>query len=149
MPSSSIEIAREFFQNPACQKAMGRLKDNTEMKILMEGQPECTLLYSGGQVQLIERKASKADIEFYFSQKLIDRLPTFPKEDLGALGVEVLKALSHADARLKVCGSVMSILRNGYLKILLDAGPEFTRALKGYGVVGVNKIIQVIRRLKN
>jgi hypothetical protein len=75
-------------------------------------------------------------------------LKEHPGEELGPLGVAVLREIVKGTIKVRVCGSIFGVLRNGYLTIIKDAGPDFANQLARYGFSGINKIMGLIKSLK-
>ncbi len=63
--------------------------------------------------------------------------------------LEVLKQYIAGEIRIQVAGGLLSILKNGYLGIVKEAGLPFAKFLAEHGVSNLSKIPEIIKKLKN
>lgn len=150
MSSTSIfEPIRSFLESkPACQKAMQHLKPGVEIRILIDGQQECALFYDGSSPRLERRPAVHPDVEFNLSTAGIRQLMNHPGDNMAQLGIAVLKEICAGHIKVRVVSSIFNVLRNGYVGIIKEAGPEFIGYLAQHGFENIPKIISLMKSLK-
>ena len=86
-------------------------------------------------------------------QKGLDRLLALSTEDVGDIGVEILKLVTSQDKdtrmTLKVKVGMLTMVRNGYLGVLPLGGTTVMKFLASKGFTGLGKIKQGIESLRS
>jgi hypothetical protein len=145
----AIELVRQFIEEkPACSQALAKLKKGVEIRVLLDGKDELAIFHDGEKGRMEVRAASSPDVEFTVNTAAVQRLHGLSGDNMAKLGIEVVREIASGNASVRVCGSIFGVLRNGYLSIIKEAGPDFTKFLASYGLSSINKVIGVIKRLK-
>jgi hypothetical protein len=147
--TATFEKLKKYLESrAAAQKAIQHLKPGVDIGIVVGHQIQCALFNDGGQARLEMRQAKNQDVIFYLKPESIDILIQNPGEDVGELGIAVLKEILAGGIRIQVVGSIFSIMRNGYLNIIKEGGVTFAKFLANYGLTNVTKILSVIKSLR-
>ena len=140
---------RDFFtSDPATREAMSRLAEGAEIRVCFPNGDRWVVYRSGKDVCFEPRSSDRADVEISIQDGGLGALPRLSGLNLGQLGVEVLKAMARKELKLRVCGSAIRIMRQGYIQLLLSAGPEFTKHLRELGLTSLPKILGAIKKIK-
>jgi hypothetical protein len=150
MPAiETFEKLKNYLETrPASKNAIRHLKEGVEISIVIGHQIQCALVNDKGTPRLEKRPPNTHDVIFFLKPESVDLLIQNPGEDVGELGIAVLKEYLSGGVRIQVVGSVFSIMRNGYLNIVKEGGVTFAKFLAGYGLTNVTKIISVIKGLR-
>jgi hypothetical protein len=147
--NATFEKLKKYLESrPASQKALVHLKKGVEISVVIGHQIECALFNDGGRPHLEMRKAKNHDVVFYIKPETVEVLAQHPGDDVGELGIAVLKEYLAGGVRISVVGSVFGIMKNGYLNIIKEGGVTFTKFLATYGLTNVTKILSVIKNLR-
>jgi hypothetical protein len=147
--SATFEKLKNYLESrPAAQKAIPHLKAGVDISVVIGHQIQCALFNDGGQPKLEMRPAQNNDVVFFIKPESIDVLVQNPGDDVGELGIAVLKEYLSGGVRIQVVGSIFSIMRNGYLNIIKEGGVTFAKFLANYGLTNVTKILSVIKSLR-
>ncbi len=145
-----FELLKDFLvEKPISKQALSRLKPGIEISILLAGEQECAYYIMNNQVQVEPRKANNPDVRFEISETGLRHLLRNDGTSLGLFGVEVLRQIVAGEVKVKVVGKVFHVLKNGYLKLIKDAGPEFAQFLTKHGVSSLSKLPKIIKSLKS
>ncbi|HEX4923345.1 MAG TPA: hypothetical protein VFV50_04635 [Bdellovibrionales bacterium] len=148
-PVATFEKLKQYLESrPAAQRALVHLRRGVEISIVIGHQIECTLYNDNGKPTLEKRPAKNHDVVFYIKPESIEVLAQNPGEDVGELGILVLKEYLAGGVRIAVVGSVFNIMKNGYLNIVKEGGATFAKFLANYGLTNATKIISVIKSLR-
>lgn len=135
-------------QEAACKQAAKSLSSGTEIGIVISEYADCAFFNGPAGAALEARQARNPDVSFHLSPTAIDILCTKKGINLGELGVEVLRQYLAGEVKIKVHGSLFSIMKNGYIKIIMDAGVPFAKFLAEHGVGSLSKIPDIIKKLR-
>ena len=140
---------KDFLESkPASIDALKHLKQHKEISLVIGGTLHCAVLQSGGQPQVERRKANDPDVEFRMKPESVDVLAASPGDDVGELGVLVIKEIIAGQIQIKVPGSFFNIMRNGYIDIIRQGGSRFMGFLAQHGLSSITKITSTIKKLK-
>lgn len=129
-------------------KALSRLYSGAEIRILLEGQHECALTFSGQKTVVENRPARSPDVEFSVYPDAIRSLSSASGDDFARFGIEVVKQIIAGSIHVRVCGSLLRVMTGGYLGIIKEAGPDFMGFLAGHGLKNISKVVSLIKNLK-
>ena len=151
MPSS--EQLSEFFNRPVCQQAVGPLRDGVEIRITLADSKILTLKKNKTAVEITEGSPFDPDLSVLLAPNSLSELVAISADDVGDVGVAILKLMAHSDPqikiRVKVHVGLFGFLRNGYLGILPLGGMKVTQFLASKGFSGLGKIKSAIDSLRS
>lgn len=128
-------------------RALSHLREGREISAILDGVPHA-LFHRGGKVVLEERASVKPDVEFSLGSASCALLATFEGDDAGLFGVQVLKQYIAGDVKIRVFGSVTSILMGGYLGIVTEGGASFSRFLAEHGLTSLKRLPEILAKLR-
>lgn len=147
--TATFEKLKKYLESrPASRKALSHLRKGVEISVVIGHQIECALFNEDGEPRLEMRKAKNHDVVFYVKPETVEVLSQHPGEDVGELGIAVLKEYLSGGVRIAVVGSVFGIMKNGYVSIIKEGGATFAKFLATYGLTNITKILAVIKNLK-
>lgn len=147
---ATFEKLKLFLETkPASQKAIRHLKKGVEIGVVIGNQIECTYFQRQGSPCLEQRPAQSPDVIFYIKPESVDILAKEKGEDVGELGIAILKEYLSAGIRIKAPGSLFALTTHGYLGMIKEGGVTFTKFLAQHGVTNLSKIMSAIKNLKN
>lgn len=133
---------------PSCGQAARCLGPSVEVGIVIEQTLDGAFFRKEKGAGFELRPAKLPDVVFMMSTSAIDVLAGQKGLDLGTLGVEVLKQIVAGEIKVKVKGSLFSILKNGYLSIIKEAGAPFAHFLAEKGISNLSKIPDLIAKMR-
>ena len=145
----AFEELKEFFENrEVSHRAADPLRKGVEIGIILNDRLQCTFFKEDDKPKFESRPAKNPDVVFYMKPEAVRSLIDNPSDDIGELGITIVKNYLAGSIRLKVTGSMMSLLTNGYLGVIKSGGVSFTKFLAGHGISGLGKIKDVIQALR-
>jgi hypothetical protein len=145
----AFEQLKEFFENrPACALACDSLRKNVEIGVTINDNVHCTFFKVGEKPRFERREPVKADVIFFISPDAVQTLVASETDDVGELGILVAKMYLTGTIKIKVVGSMISLLTNGYLGVVKSGGMSFARFLGSHGISGLGKIKDVIEKIR-
>jgi hypothetical protein len=152
MPGDNFSKLKSFFDRGVCQRATAPLRDGIELSVEVEGEEPMTLSKMSGKTTVLNRRAEKPDMTFHVGPGAIDTLAATTTEDIGEIGVEILKLMAHESddhkIRAKVHIGLFTLLSHGYLSVLPLGGATVTKFLASKGFSSIGKIKDGISRMK-
>jgi len=151
--SALVTQLKEFFSRPVCNAATKPLREGVQIAIYLDDQgPVC--LTKKNKAMTVETTApAKPDMTFWVPAPAVATLTSLTTEDVGEIGVEILKLMAHDDAAHRISAKVhigtFDLLRHGYLGVLPLGGPAVMKFLASKGLTGVGKIKDAISKLKS
>jgi len=155
MPISEEHLAelKKFFDKPVSQTGTKPLKNAIEVAIYIEGEGPVTLTKKDGVAIILAQAPTAPDMTFWVSMKALQELNEIQTQDVGDIGVGILKLMAHGDPGFKIKAKVhiglFTLLRNGYLNVLPLGGPAVMKFLATKGFTGIGKIKEAISHLKD
>lgn len=147
--AASFDKLKSFLESrKASATAMRHMKKGVEIGIVIGHQLECAYFQQDGKPVLEKRPANSPDVIFHIKPESVDILCSLTTDDVGELGVAVLKEYLSGGVRIKAPGSIWNITMNGYLGIIKEGGVTFTKFLATHGLSNITKIVSVIKDLK-
>jgi len=141
-----------FFERGVAQRGTRSLRDGISIAIYLDGKGPVTLTKRGGSVLILKELPEKPDMSFWIPGPAVKALESVTTEDVGELGVEILKLMAHSDETYRVTAKVhigpFDLLRNGYLSVLPLGGPTVMKFLASKGFTGIGKIKDAISRMR-
>lgn len=140
---------KDFFENrPICADAAEPLRSKVEIGIVINNNLKCAFFKSDGSPKFEQREAVNPDVIFYLSPEAIENLLATEATDIADLGISIAKAYLSGSIKIKVEGSMIAMLTNGYLGILKKGGTKFLTYLGSHGVSGISKMKDVFQKLR-
>jgi hypothetical protein len=144
----AFEELKDFFENREVSRlASNPLAQRVEIGIILNERFNCTFFKDGDKARFEAREAKKPDVIFYMKPEAVKSLVESKSEDIGELGILVVKNYLAGSIRLKVKGSMISLLTNGYLGVIKAGGMSFAKFLASHGVSGLGRIKEIIQTL--
>lgn len=147
------ESLAAFFRRDVCQRATKPLRDGIVIAVAVDGEAPLSLTKMGGRMEVTMEKPAKPDMSFSLTAKGLEQLSSLQTEDIGEIGVGILKLMAHSDPAYRMTAKVhigmFDLLRHGYLGVLPLGGPTVMKFLgaKGFGSIG--KIKDALSRLRS
>ncbi len=146
----AFESLRAFFEErPICASASDSLSQSVEIGVVINGNLECVFHKENGRPRFSQRPASKPDVVFHLNQNSIESLVNDKTGEIGELGINIVKSYLAGDIKIRVVGSMINLLTQGYLGVIKAGGISFAKFLASHGVNGLGKIKDVIQGLKS
>ena len=145
----AFERLKEFFETrPAAAAASEPLGKDVEIGVVINDGVQCAFFKENNKPKFEMRQAVKADVVFYINPDAVETLTSHPSEDIGELGITVVKCYLAGTVRIKVTGGMINLLTRGYLGVIKAGGMSFAKFLASHGVSGLGKIKDVIQNLR-
>lgn len=146
---ASFAKLKDFFENrPVAREAAQPLKKDVEIGIIIDGQIECAFFKELDIPRFERRPAKKPDAIFSITAQGVDQLVATQSEDIGELGITILKAYAHKQVHIKVTGPLLNFVTRGYLGVISKGGITFSKYLASKGLTSLGKIKTVISELR-
>jgi hypothetical protein len=142
------DLKKFFEERPVCARAADPLRKNVEIGIVLNETTECTFFKEGDKPRFEMRPANSPDVVFYLSPDAVRSLVNDSSEDIGELGMNVVKNYLAGNVKIKVKGSMISLLTNGYLGVIKSGGMSFAKFLASHGVTGLSKIKDIFQKMR-
>jgi len=155
MPESSkdnIVLVNAFFGRAVSRRGTKPLKQTVLMALYIDESEPLSLVKRDGFVQAEAKGPDSPDLSFWAPRKALEQLQQNPTEDLGELGVGIVKLMAHPDPnfriRTKVHIGIFELMRKGYLSIIPLGGTTLMKFLASRGLTGIGKIRTAIQSLR-
>jgi hypothetical protein len=145
--SEALQSLQDIAAKPVFSTAFHYLKKGTELALRLDDRIDFALFLTPQGVKVEERPA-RADVEFSFTAEAVRQLSGHSGEQMAHFGIAVLEQIIAGQMKIRVCGSLWKVLTDGYVKMIIAAGPEFLAFLAQHGISSSQKIIELIRTLK-
>lgn len=146
----SFQTLKSFFESrEAARQAMAAIKENVEIGIVIGGSVDCALFRRGDQPVVEQRPARNPDVIFHIIPESVEILSSKTKDQIGDIGVGVLKEILSGNIRVEVPGRLWNLMSNGYLDMIKKGGAPVTAFLARHGFSNVSKIFSTIKKLRN
>jgi hypothetical protein len=145
----AFEKLKDFFENRlVCKQAADPLRKNVEIGIIINERTPCVFFKNGDAPKFEMREAKSPDVVFYINPDAVEALVNQETNDIGELGIVIAKQYLVKTIRIKVKGSMINLLTNGYLGVIKAGGLSFGRFLANHGISGLGRIKDVIQNLR-
>ncbi len=150
--SERFEALEHFFLREVCQKATKPLRVGTEMSVKVDENEHYTLRREKEGLKVLSTPCKTPDLSFTLTLETLKKLNAAKTEDVGEMGVELLKLLAQNDPTVKMHAKVhiglFDLLTKGYLGVLPLGGPAVMKFLGAKGLTNMGKIKEAISRLR-
>lgn len=150
----SIARLRSLFrEHPAWVQAARHTADGASSKVFFSHRPgeAWHLVRVGGESLLRPGPATSPDFAFRFTPAAIDRLASV-EGDVGDFAVALFSLILEKDERLRIgfraIASFPRLVRRGYLRLLLSAGPRVVGFGARHGVSGLGELRRMLAQLR-
>ncbi len=151
--AAELERLQAFFDRPLCREAVGPLRTGVEVKIVLPDATILTLKKISIGVEICAAPPQAPDVSVFLGEASIEALASMQADDVGDIGVGLLKLMANSDPLLKIRTKlhvgIFGFLRNGYLGILPLGGKKVTQFLASKGLSGMGKIKAAIENLRS
>jgi hypothetical protein len=145
-----FEQLKDFFENrTACRLASEPLGKNVEIGIVINDKTECAFFKKDGVPKFEMRPAKSPDVIFYLGPDAVAPIVNSETDDVGELGIVIAKQYLAGTVKMKVKGSMFSLLTNGYLGVIKAGGMSFAKFLGSHGLSGLGKIKDFIGTMRS
>ncbi len=146
----AFETLKTFFETRrAAKQAMSAVKEGVEISVVIGETVDCALLRRGDEPVVEKRPAKQPDLVFHIKPESVYVLNNQTKDEIGEIGVNVLKEVLAGNIRISVPGKFLNILSRGYLDMLRQGGAPVMAFLARHGLTNVSKITSTIRKMKS
>lgn len=146
----SFQTLKTFFETRrAAKQAMSAIKEGVEIGVIIGGSIDCALYRQGDQPIIEARPAHNPDVVFYIQPESVEVLSNKTKDEIGDIGVNVLKEVLAGNIQIKVPGRILNLLTRGYLDMLKQGGAPVMAFLAKHGFSSVSKITSAIKAMKS
>jgi len=134
MPSMSAEESfltlKNFFETrQAAKQALSLIDESAEIGIVIGDTVECALFQRDGQPIVEQRAAMKPDVVFSIKPESVIVLNDRTKDEIGDIGVNILKEILAGNISIKITGNLFNLLRRGYVNVAKAGGLSVTRIM--------------------
>jgi hypothetical protein len=144
----AFEELKDFFEKREVSRlAAAPLAQRVEIGIVINDRFQCTFFKDGDQPRFEAREPNRPDVIFYIKPDAVKSITEHQSLDVGEFGVLIVKNYLAGSIKVKVKGSMVSLLTNGYLGVMKAGGLSFARFLGSHGISGVSRIKTVIQAL--
>jgi hypothetical protein len=149
---SESELLKAFFALEVCQRATQPLKNGVELAIHITDCAPLTLEKKQGKVAVIEGTPKSPDMTFWIGKKGVHRLVETKTEDIGEIGIHLIKLMLDSDPEYRLKSKVhigtLQLLTHGYLGVLPLGGSTVMKFLASHGFSNLSKIKEAISKLR-
>ena len=145
----SFQTLKNFLETrSSVEKALRLLDSTVEIGIVIGDSIDCALTLTDGKPQLERRAARSPDLIFSIRPETVDILSDKTKDDIGDIGVNILKEMVAGNLSVRVEANVLDLLRRGYLRLVSVAGPAVTEFTSRHGISSVSDIVNTIKKMR-
>jgi hypothetical protein len=145
----SFLTLKNFFETrQAAKQALSVIDESAEIGIVIGETVECALIQRDGKPVVERRAAVKPDVVFHIKPESVVVLNDRTKDEIGDIGVNVMKELLAGNISVKITGNLFNLLRRGYIDMIKEGGAPVLEYLSHHGMTGVTKIISTIKQMR-
>ncbi|NBY19846.1 hypothetical protein EBQ74_06285 [bacterium] len=152
LKANELELIKNFFAKEGSQKGTKPLKNGIEICIHIAGCSPITLTKNSGVVSLKEETPKSPDMTFWIGKKGVHELAALQTEDVGEIGVAIMKLMISQDPevqlRSKVHIGTLQLITHGYLGVIPLGGSTVMKFLTSKGFSNIGKIKEAISQLR-
>jgi len=147
-------LATLFRDHPAWARAARHLAGRAESAVFfthLPGRP-WRLVRRRGETLLLDGRAHDPDFAFRFSPAAVDRLGAIATDDIGDFAVALFECIVDPDESravgLRIVAPFARLVRRGYVRLLLAAGPKLIAFGTGRGVHTLGELRRFVARMR-
>lgn len=146
----SFLTLKTFFETRnAARQALGALDESVEIGIVIGEMVDCALFRRGSDPVVERRAARNPDVVFHIKPESVIVLNDRTKDEIGDIGINILKEVLAGNIRVSIPGSILNLARRGYVEMISRGGPPVAAFLARHGISSVPKIVNAIKRMKS
>lgn len=151
------EKFKTYFDRSVAQQAAKPLADSAEIEFRISGSDDkpleiFTFTKSQGRIQVNTGPARDPQVAFTLTPAAAEQILSDPSEDVGSIGVAILKLVVSPDANRRVSVSVkvgfLTLFNKGYFGVVTAGGGAFASFLASRGLNGMGAIKAALKKLK-
>lgn len=150
--SKNREQLAELFSRDVCTRATKPLRNGVQIAVTIGKEGPFNLHKDGDKMAVSAEAPASPDMTFHLPERALNELASVHTEDIGEVGVAILKLMAHGDPKMRMSAKVhigaFTLLRNGYLGVLPLGGPGVMKFLASKGLTNIGKIKDALGRLK-
>lgn len=143
-----LELKTFFTERKAARLALGKLRENVEIGIVIGGMVSCAVFRRGSDVFVEKREAAKPDFIFKLEPHTVTILAHQTRDEIGEIGLAIIKEMLAGSVQVQMPGGLMSVLRNGYVDVVSSGGAPVAKMLAQIGLGSPMKIVELFRKLR-
>lgn len=151
MPSA-LEQFKDFSKRHVFTTATNPLKDGIEIAIFIDEAESITLTKRNKLIEVLEISPKAPEISFWISSKAVEQIHKHPSEDVGDIGIELIKLMAKSEVdlylRCKIHAGLITLTMKGYLGVIPLGGSKLMKFLATKGFSGMGRIKQAIDNLR-
>ncbi len=144
---------KSFFDQDVCLRGMKPLRNGIEIALFVDERGPVTLTKRENKPTVLENAPYSADMTFWVPPAAIEVLSKETTNDIGEMGIAILRLMASSDPNLRIRTRVhiglFEFLRGGYLGVLPLGGTTVMKYLASKGFDGIGKIREAISKLKS
>ena len=145
----SFLTLKNFFETrQAAKQALSVIDEAAEIGIVIGETVECALVQREGRPMVERRAAVKPDVVFSIKPESVVILNDRTKDEIGDIGVNVMKEILAGNISVKITGNLFNLLRRGYIEMIKEGGAPVAAFLSRHGMGQVSKIVSAIKQMK-
>ena len=145
----SFLTLKNFFETRAAvAQALRLLESGVEIGVVIGDSIDCALTSREGKPQLERRPARSPDVTFAIRPETVELLSERTQDELGDIGVNILKEMLAGNVSMRVEANVLDLLRRGYLRVAAAGGPAVSSFLVRHGLTNVSEIVNTIKKMR-
>lgn len=146
--TSFLHLKNFIETRAAVAQALRLLETGVEIGVVIGDSIDCTLFIRDGKPQLERRAARSPDVVFSMRPETVEVLSERTTDDIGEIGVTIMKEMLAGQLSVRVEANVLDLLRRGYLRVAAAGGPAVHAFLARHGVTNVSGIMNTIKKMR-
>jgi hypothetical protein len=152
MPDTISQRLSAYFSRDVAEKGAKSLSAKAEIEIRVTGAEPATVTLRRADKRnaVTDGAARDPDLIFTLTERALAQVLSDPTEDLGELGVNLLKLVVSSDPELKMSMQIktgfMGLFTKGYLGVLAAGGAPLAGYLASKGLGGIDAIKAVLKK---
>ena len=148
----SLDLFKTFFAQEVVRRATAPIREGVELALYLDQKGPVTLKREKEGMAVHQGEPRTPDMSFWVTTKGLQSLINHDTNDIGEIGIEIIKLMVHEDPEYKLKARVhihtFTLLRNGYLGVLPLGGATVMKFLASKGLTNISKIKDAISSLK-
>jgi hypothetical protein len=148
--ASTERLARLFREHPAWVEAARYLGRNASSAVYFSHRraEPWSLLQREGETQLIPGVPDDPDFVFRFTPASIEQLEAVDG-DIGDFAVTLFSLVGEGEVKLRIAAGFGRLVRRGYVKLLLAAGPPVVAYAAAHGIQTLGALRQLVAEMRD
>lgn len=147
--NEAFQLLKSFFtERKTPRVALANLREKVEIGISIAGMVSCAVFRQGSDVMVERREAVNPDFIFSIQPETVSILAHQTPDEIGAIGLGIIKEMLAGDIQVQMPGGLMSVIRNGYVDVVTSGGAPVMKMLGQLGFSSPTKILGLFRNLR-